>query len=198
MRKGLAILSMCCICTMIASVSAQQIDVAVTGGSLMGQSATTNSLGFVPSEGGGTYVGVNGDVLFKRNLGVQGDVYWKATQGLYAGTVPDRPLFWDINAIYLRRLRARLAAEAVGGIGVSSSRFYSGTSNCNFYGNCSNYVSSNHFQADVGGGMRFYVWRNVFVRPEVRLYIVHNNLEFSSAFPFRYSGSVGYTFGGSK
>jgi len=198
MRKRFAIVVLCWVWIVVTSSFAQQIDVAVAAGSLRGANATTNSLGYVPGEGGGTYVGINGDVIFLKNLGVQGDVFWKAGQGLYAGAVPDRPIFWDINAIYLRHLMPRVTAEAVGGIGVASVRFYSGTVNCSFYGNCSDYVSSNHFQGDVGGGIRFYVWRKVFVRPEVRLYLVHNNLEFSSSFPLRYSGSIGYTFGGSR
>lgn len=196
MRKQLAVVGLCWICLMVTPVYAQQFDVAFAGGSLVSKGATTNSTGFVPSERGGTYVGINGDVIFLGNLGVEGEVFWKAGQGLYAGAVPDRPLFWDFNAIYFRRFTPRVAAEAVGGIGATSIRFYSGTYNCDYYGNCSNYVSSNHFMADVGGGVRLYVWRSLFVRPEVRLYIVHNNLEFSSGFPLRYGASVGYTFGG--
>jgi hypothetical protein len=198
MRKQLAVVGLCWICMMVVPAYAQQFDVAFSGGSLVGSSASTSSLGFVPGEGGGTYVGINGDVIFWKNLGVEGDVFWKANQGLYAGAVPDRPLFWDFNAIYLRHLMPRLAAEAVGGIGGESIRFYSSTENCDFYGDCSNYVSSNHFMADVGGGIRVYVWRKLFVRPELRLYLVHNNLEFSSGFPLRYGASVGYTFGGSQ
>ena len=60
-------------------------------------------------------------------------------------------------------------------------------------------MGSNHFfMGDVGGGIRIYAYRNFFVRPEIRLYLVHNNVEFSSSHPARYGVFIGYTFGGSK
>jgi len=198
MRKQLAVVSLFGMFLMIAPAFAQQVDVAFAGGSLFSSGNSISSLGLVPGEGGGTFVGFNGDVLFKGNLGVQAEVNWRASQGLYGGQFPDRPLFWDFNAIYARRFTQRVGAEALGGIGGESIRFYQGAYSCDFYGNCTNYVSSNHFMGDVGGGIRMYVWRNAFVRPEVRLYLVHNNMEFSSAYPVHYGVSVGYTFGGSK
>lgn len=182
---------------LIASASAQQIDVAIAGGSLFSPGNSVNSFGPVPAEGGGTYFGFNGDVLFRGNLGVQAEVNWRTSQASYGGLFPYRPLFWDVNAIYARRFAPRVGAEVLGGIGGESIRFYQGQYNCDYYGNCTNYVSSNHFMADVGGGIRLYVWRNAFVRPEVRLYLVHNNVEFSSGYPVRYGVSLGYTFGGS-
>lgn len=194
MRKQLAVTIVCWGSLMISPVCAQQVDVAFAGGSLH---SSANSLS-APAEGGGTYVGFNGDVLIKDHLGVQGEVNWRASQGMYAGVVPYRPLFWDFNAIYARRFTKLVGAEAVAGIGGASIRFYQGQYSCDYYGNCSNYVSSNHFMGDVGGGLRLYVWRSFFVRPEVRLYLVHNNVEFSSAYPVRFGASIGYTFGGSQ
>ena len=35
---------------------------------------------------------------------------------------------------------------------------------------------------DVGGGIRFYPYGNFFVRPEVRLYLIHNNVETAVRF----------------
>jgi len=193
--RRFAFVTCCLLCMMVAPVYAQQIDLAFGGGSL---ASSGNSLNLAtPSEGGGAFVGFNGDALFWHHMGVQGEVNWRASQGLYGGQIPDRPLFWDFNAIYFRRFSKTVGAEALAGIGGESIRFYSGTSNCDIYGNCTNYVSSNHFMGDVGGGLRFYVYRNLFVRPELRLYLVHNNAEFSSSYPVHYGMSVGYTFGGS-
>ena len=88
-------------------------------------------------------------------------------------------------------------AEALAGIGGESIRFYTGSYyNCDIYGNCTNYVSSNHFMGDFGGGLRFYPYGNFFVRPEVRLYLINNNEEFSSSHVVRYGVSIGYAFGG--
>jgi hypothetical protein len=198
MRKLDALALIALVYVMVAPALAQQVDVAFAGGSMFSAGNSFNSSGFVPGQGGGTFIGFNGNVLFRGNLGVQGEVNWRASQTLYGGQVPYRPVFWDFNAIYARRFGQRLGAEALGGIGGESVRFYSGQYNCDYYGNCSNYVSSNHFMADVGGGIRLYVWRNAFVRPEVRLYLIHNNVEFSSNYPVRYGVSLGYTFGGTS
>jgi hypothetical protein len=197
LKKLIVVVCLLSICSVVAPVSAQQIDVALAGGTVS-SAAPTNSatLGFVPSLRGGTFIGFNGDVLFHGNLGVQAEVNWRASQTLYGGGEPYRPLFYDFNAIYAKRFGPRVGAEALGGIGAESIRFYSGSYNCDFYGNCSNYVSSNHFLVDFGGGVRLYAWHNLFVRPEVRLYYVHNNAEFSSGLVARYGASLGYTFGG--
>lgn len=196
MRKLDALALIALVYGMVVPALAQQVDVAFAGGSMLSSGNSFNSSGFVPGQRGGTFVGFNGNVLFRGNLGVQGEVNWRASQASYGGQVPYRPVFWDFNAIYARRFSQRLGAEALGGIGGESLRFYNGQGGCDYYGNCSNYVSSNHFMADVGGGIRLYVWRNAFVRPEVRLYLIHNNVEFSSNYPVRYGVSLGYTFGG--
>jgi hypothetical protein len=49
---------------------------------------------------------------------------------------------------------------------------------------------------DLGGGIRYYVWNHVFVRPEVRYYHIVNNTDvFSSDNVFRVGASIGYTIG---
>jgi hypothetical protein len=187
--------------TLTAPCWAQQIDVAFAGSSIASSSAgyVGNPATYVPSEKGGTYLGFNGDVLFHGSLGVQAEVNWRASQGNYAGLgVGYRPVFYDFNAIYAKRFSRRVGAEVLGGIGGESIRLYNGQGSCDVYGNCSNYVSNNHFLVDFGGGVRVYAWHNLFVRPEMRLYIVHNNnQEFSSNYLVRYGASLGYTFGGS-
>lgn len=183
---------------MVTPADAQQIDVAVGGGSLISSGNSFDNATFAPAEGGGAYFGFSGDVLFRGNLGVQGEVSWRTSQGQYGGEFPFRPIFWDFNAIYSRRFNKHFGAEALAGIGGESIRFYEGTGSCDIYGNCTNYVSSNHFMGDVGGGLRFYVYHSFFVRPEMRLYLVNNNVEFSSSHPVRYGVSIGYTFGGTK
>ena len=49
---------------------------------------------------------------------------------------------------------------------------------------------------DVGGGIRYYVWGHVFVRPEGHFYhIVNNTAEFSNNNVIRVGASIGYTIG---
>ncbi|MFZ0951234.1 MAG: hypothetical protein WAN17_03145 [Candidatus Sulfotelmatobacter sp.] len=203
MRKLIAVAITWWICSWAPMAHAQQIDVAFAGGSLTSPGSTFSGGELLPAEGGGAFVGFNGDVLFKPflkgNLGVQAEVNWKASQGSYGGQVPFRPIFYDFNAMYARRFTKYFGAEALAGIGGESVRFYSNSyNNCDFYGDCTNYVSSNHFMGDFGGGVRFYPYGNFFVRPEVRLYLINNNFEFSSSHLVRYGFSIGYAFGGGK
>ncbi len=189
----------CVFVLLMAALSyAQQIDAAISGGTVStpGASSSATSL---PSLGGGTYFGFNGDVLIRHNLGLGGELSWKTSQGLYAGQVPYRPIFWDIDGIYARRFTKTVGVDALAGIGAESLRFYgSSFTNCDQFGNCTNYTSSNHFMGVIGGGVRFYPYHSFFVRPEVRWYLVHNNVEFDSGHPVRYGISIGYTFGGSQ
>jgi len=142
---------------------------------------------------GGAYPGFSGDVLFFHNAGIGAEIYWKASQADYAGQGFNyRPLFYDVNAVYAPKLASHAYLELVGGIGALSTRFYTGTS-CGIY-SCSNYQSSNHFDADFGAGIKLYPKGNFFIRPEARFYLVNNNLEFSSNHATRYGVSIGYTF----
>ena len=47
-----------------------------------------------------------------------------------------------------------------------------------------------------GGGIKLFPFGNFFIRPEVHLYTVRNNNEFSSGRAVRYGISIGYTLGG--
>ena len=183
------------LCMMAGSAHAQQFDFAFGASGLSSPAGSTNSSGlFFPTMGGGTYLGFSGDFLLLRHLGVEGELYWRATQNLYGGYQPYRPIFYDFNAIWAPPLTKSITAEVMAGIGAESLRFYTPYPNCSYY-SCTNYFSSNHFMGDIGGGIRFYVWHSVFVRPEARLYLINNNVEFSSSHALRYGISIGYSFG---
>lgn len=141
---------------------------------------------------GAAYPSISGDILLFKNIGVQSELAWKATRGQYAGVIPYRPLFYDVNAIYVPKLASHTYLELLGGLGAQSTRFYTGTTCGQF--TCSNYQSSNHFMGHFGAGIKVYPARNFFLRPEAHLYLVNNNVEFSSARAVRYGVSIGYTF----
>jgi hypothetical protein len=143
---------------------------------------------------GGTYPGFSGDVLFWHNLGLGGEIYWKANQGNYGGGgQPFRPLFLDFDAVYSPKLASHTYLELTGGIGALDTRFYGNEVCTNI---CTNYASDKHFMADFGAGLKLYPARHFFIRPEAKLYLVNNNLYFSSPRVARYGLSIGYTFGG--
>lgn len=175
----------------------QQVDVAIGFSSLLSPSASSADSNHSPqAQGGGLYPGFSGNVMIKGNLGFNAEVAWKGSQGSYFGYQPFRTIFYDFNGVWAPKLTKSLTAELIGGIGGENIRFYTNNLSCDpFTGICSNYVGSNHFMGDFGGGLRYYVWHNVFVRPEARLYLIHNNVEFSSGHVLRYGVSVGYSFG---
>ena len=179
--------------------SAQQVDAFLGGGTLL--SSTNTSSGF-PAEKGGLYINLGGDVVFYKHLGVNVETAWRASQGVYyAGEVNYRPILTDFNLLYQPHLTKRVGADLMAGIGAGATRFYApGPSTPG------NYVSADHFMEHLGGGIRFYVWNHVFVRPEVHYYHIQNNnsvningeLNFSSDNVIRAGASVGYTFGGKE
>lgn len=143
---------------------------------------------------GAAYPGFSGDVQFFHHLGIGTEIFWKASQGDYANQgVGFRPLLWNINAVYVPKLASHTYLELVGGIGSQSTRYYCGVSCYNPYTG-TNYASSNHFDADFGGGIKFYLTHGFFVRPEARIYVVNNNTDFSGNHFGRFGASIGYTF----
>lgn len=185
-------------CAVLAASSnfaqAQKVDLAFGVSTLDAPGASSASGNHSPvSLTGGAYPGFSGDVLFWHNLGFGSEIFWKASQGNYGGntTLAFRPIFFDFNAVYAPKLVDHVYLEVVGGIGAQDTRIY--CQECGTY--YSNYSSDKHFMGDFGGGIKFYPKGGFFVRPEARLYLVNNNLYFSSAHATRFGASIGYTFG---
>ncbi len=172
--------------------AAQQGDIAFGGGTLM-SSSSCSLVTFVCPEKGGFYPTVSADVIFHKRVGFDFESTWKGSQGSYYGQ-PFRPILFGFNGMYQPRLGKKVGLDLLGGIGWQSTRFY--LPYCTNGFTCSNYTSNNHFLVDVGGGIRYYVWNHVFVRPEVRFYHIMNNTDvFSSDNVFRVGASIGYTIG---
>jgi hypothetical protein len=170
----------------------------IGGGTLLSSSNNNSSLN--PSENGGTYLNIDGDVVgFKKHFGINIGTAWRASQGDYgSGTgIAFRPILTDFNALYQPRIGKKFGLDLFGGIGISSGRFYvNQIVSCNIGSGCINYTSSNHFMEDLGGGIRYYAWRHLFVRPEVHYYHIQSNTnEFNSNNAVRVGASIGYTIG---
>ena len=176
------------------TVHAQQFDVAFGVGTLTAPSASSATGSHAPvSLTGGAYPVFSADLLLKRQFGVSGELAWRASQNLYGGFQPYRPLFYDFNGIYAPKLGKHAAAELSAGIGWESLRFYQGFTSCGAI-SCTDFVSSNHFMGHLGAGLRYYFRGHFFVRPEADLYLINNNQEFSSARATRFGVSLGYSF----
>lgn len=176
--------------------SAQQVDIFFGGGTLESPSATSGSY---PSMSGGTYLNLGGDVIPVKHFGFNVETAWLATQGAYGtGTGENyRPILTDFNFLYQPHLGKRIGLDLMGGIGAADTRIYAQGVSCQ-----SCYYSYDHFMEHLGGGVRFYIWHHVFVRPEVHYYHIQDNNSltdngvFNSNNAVRVGASVGYTFGG--
>lgn len=174
-----------------------QMDVAFGVSTLTSLDPSTPGLVFGPQTlNGGTYLSFSGNVLIaKEQFGVGGEVAWKASQAVYAGYQPYRPIFWDFNGVWVPKLGKHASGEFQAGIGAESVRFYNNYYTCDYI-SCTNYDTSTHFMGHFSAGIRLYVTPSVFIRPEGHFYLVNNNQEFTSNKLIRYGVSLGYTFGG--
>jgi hypothetical protein len=178
----------------LGTAQAQQIDGAFGGGTVTAPSASSASgKHSAQSLGGGAFLGFSGDFVFKNNVGFQGEVAWRASQNLYQGFQPYRPILYDFNLLYAPRWGKIAQPELLAGIGGESIRFYQPFTSCSAF-SCSNFVSNNHVLVHIGGALRFYLMPSIFVAPEAHAYFIHNNEEFSSNHAQRYGIKLGYTF----
>lgn len=202
--KKLAILaSVYAFLFLVQFASAQQGDVFFGGGTLLSSNPNSGQLAIGDiAEKGGTYLNVGGDIVgFKRHFGLMIETSWRASQASYFSYETYRPILTDFNAIYQPHLGKKVGLDLFGGIGIASTRFYVPyATQCSYFSGCINYNTEDHFMQHLGGGIRYYVWHHVFVRPEVHYYHIDGNTDpvtggFSSDNVFRVGGSVGFTIG---
>ena len=185
----------CVLAALIAFAPAQQIDFAVGGSTLWSTKPLTASQAFLPpAEKGGIYAGASLQYLTARRFGINVEGAFRAKQGLYNGYQYYRPALYDVNAVYARPLAPKIRADFMAGAGGETLLFYQQT-NCAYSSGCSTYVNNTHFLVHAGVGVRYYVWKTFFVRPEAHYYYIHNNFEFHSDHVFRIGASIGHTFG---
>lgn len=186
-----------CVVFLFASLGhAQQADFTVGANALLSSTYNSASQTYLPpAEKGGTYASVSADILFRNRVGFNGDVAFRAKQGLYNGYQGFRPVFYDFNGVYAPRIGRKVSAELMAGVGGESILFYNryATCNSNYFSGCRTNASSNHFMVHIGGGVRYYFWRSFFVRPEAHLYLIPNNVQFNSDYVGRIGVSIGYT-----
>ena len=191
-------------CAAVAAFSnfaqAQKIDIGFGGGTTLAPDA--NSVSGAPSLKGGTFLGFNGDVLFWHNLGFGAEVFWRAGStncavslcGVDSG-VTYRPVLYNFNAVYSPKIASHAYLELVGGIGALDTHYSACTLSGNSCGGSQLLASSNHFDIDLGGGLKLYAHGGLFIRPEARFYWVNNGTaDYSSNRAARVGATIGYTF----
>jgi hypothetical protein len=193
-------------CAALAAFSnfaqAQKIDIAFGVSTTIAPSASfVDGVESAPSLTGGAFPGFSGDFLFFHNLGVGAEVFWKASSvgcsesicGVDSG-ITYRPVFYNFNAVYSPKLASHVYLELVGGVGALDTHYSACTLSGVSCGGSQLISSSDHFDVDAGGGIKLYLTRGFFVRPEARFYWINNNTDFSANHATRVGASIGYTF----
>ena len=196
LKRVILIAAACAFFFIVSSARAQQLDAGFSVSGVTATPASSAGAGYQPQTmGGGAFPGFSADYLMRHHFGFAFEVNWRAKQNTYQGVQPFRPILYDFNGVFVPPLGKKAALELQGGIGVSSTRFYQPFFTCSLF-SCTNFAASNHFLGHVGGGIRFYFWHNVFLRPEAHYYAIHNNIEFAGSRVTRFGVTLGYTFRG--
>jgi hypothetical protein len=185
---------------LITFARAQQIDIAAGASTLLSPSTVSDAIKFQqPAEKSGAYINLSGDfVRPKSRLGLQIEASWRNRRAIYPYNGETyRPFLSALNILYQPHVATKIGLDLMGGVGIASTRFYGLDANScsNPIIGCVNYTGSNHFMEDLGAGIRYYFWHNIFFRPEIHYYHIQNNVEFNSNNVFRVGASIGHTFG---
>ena len=194
MRK---LVRLACACTILLSaglVTAQEIDVAIGGGTLLSPVTASSSAAFVPPVArGGIYPSVSAEVILENHFGFSAETSFRYNQGLYDGYQRFRPVYYDVNGVYLRDFDHRMVGDFMAGIGGQTLLFYNQFGTCTS-GACPTSITGSNFLLHASGGLRYYFFRKVFVRPEVHYYRIIDNTQFKSGNILRVGASIGITF----
>jgi len=194
-RSRTVLLLACMLAGFANFAPAQQIDFAVGASTLWSPKPLSASQAFLPPAlGGGLYANASLQYLTEKRFGLNIEGAVRAKEALYNGYQYFRPVLYDVNAVYGLRLAPKARGDLMAGIGGETLIFYNQT-NCNYGGGCRTHLNDTHFLIHGGVGLRYYFWKEFFVRPEAHYYFIPNNYQFHSDHVFRIGGSIGYTFG---
>jgi hypothetical protein len=195
LRKFALFLSVCTVLWLPTFAGAQELDLAVGGSKLYSTKNTNASLAYLPPpESYGTFAGVSLLRTFENHFGYSAELTTSYKRQLYNGFQEYRPFLYDLNAVFAPHVAKRMTADFMGGAGGQTVVFYNQYNGCGFPGGCTPRVNSTHFLLHAGAGLRYTVWRGIFVRPEANFYRVFNNNDFHSGNVLRLGASIGYTF----
>ena len=195
MRKFALIPSACAALLLTTLSHAQQVDVAVGVGILLSTKNPNASETFLPpAEKGGLYPSFSIDRILPGHFGYSAELATSYKHEVYNFYQDYRPIFYDVNGVFAPHVAKRMDVDLMAGVGGERLLFYS-PGNCLYATGCSTTLNSNHLLFDLGADLRYRIFKHFFIRPEVHLYRIVNNVEFHSDNVLRVGGSIGYRFG---
>jgi len=193
LRKLVWLTSACTLVLVASLARAQETDFAVSGSTLFSPRNISASQAFLPPpERGGTLPGASVQIILENHFGFNAEGSFRYHEGLYNGFQRFRPIFYDVNGVYTHNLAHKTEGDVMAGIGAQTLIFYNQFGTCSSP-SCTISVNSTHLLFHIGGGLRYYFLKNLFVRPEAHYYRIVNNHEFYSGNVLRLGASVGFT-----
>ena len=199
MKRTLCVASLLAAGLLAARAWAQQVDIFLGVGTARagsnGQKIDTfgdGTLYSTPSLGG-TFSDFGASVFIGPQFGASWTMTWRAAHD-YAG-LGYRPYFNTFDAVFQpTKLRTHRAwPEFRAGLGFAHVGFdYDDSQLCAQVPGC---PSTNHFLAHAGVAERFYLVRNLFLRPAVDVQYIKHFFPFGRNWVPNYSMSLGYSFG---
>jgi hypothetical protein len=195
LRKFALLPVLCAVFLLASFADAQELDLAVGGSKPYSTQNNNASLAYLPPpQNLGTYASFSLVRTFENHFGYSAEVATTYKRPLYNGFQEYRPLLYDLNAVFAPHVARRMTADFMGGAGGQTVLFYNQYSGCGFQGGCTPRVNSTHFLVHFGAGLRYSVWKGIFVRPEANFYRIFNNNDFHSGNLLRLGVSAGYSF----
>ena len=195
MRRFVWLSLVCSFVLLVSFAQAQQFDVAAGGSTTWTTEPTTASQTFLPPAlKGGLYPSLSLQYLLPNHFGINAEGAVRYNEALYNNYQFFRPVFYDVNGVYTRKLTAKARGDLMAGVGGETLIFYENIQ-CGNPTGCGSYTNSTHFVLHFAADVRYYAWRKLFVRPEFHYSYIPDNFQFHSNHVFRYGASIGYSFG---
>lgn len=129
----------------------------------------------------GFFLGIGGDVMLWKHVGIGAEVNVKPVRSTFAGSdigdVQYRETFYDFNGIYAPVNSKRASLYFEGGVGAARTSLSVSQSGC-IGTACTTQNSplpnSTHFQVHAGVGISLFVTEHVFIRPQFDIHYVPN------------------------
>jgi hypothetical protein len=167
--------------------------------------AATKSLnGFMLGFGGNLmlwkHFGVGAAVSLQPNKPSYVDLGANPAYGYTASSINSRLTLYDFDGIYQPYHSKKVDFRISGGFGGANLKFYQSASTTTALTGSQSYSqyfgSSNHIQVHGAVGVPIYVTDHIFIRPEFRIYDIHNLYQYGSNLVKEELVWVGYSWGG--
>jgi hypothetical protein len=147
----------------------------------------------------GLFMGLQGDGMITKHLGIGGEWTFQPTRPGY-GPLNYRQMFYDFDGVFAPISNKHYILQLQGGIGGARTSFSFSATSCVGVAVCTTQAqsvgNSSHFQEHLGAGIEIFLTDHIFVRPEFDYHHVGGfTNQFGSDNVLQGMVWIGYNFG---